>query len=184
MEEEVTTAIVFFFCNYKDQNSNKIEVILASLAAQLANQDEEAFRLLEEYYKELHHDHLSHKEPDTSRLLSLTIQMTCVFNRVFVTVDGLEECGEKTKEAVHSLKKLGQGGQDVNLALFSRDDTAICEELADEYAHIQITAHEADLALYVLKEMDNRKGPRSIVTTDSNLNEFICRTLTQRAHGM
>ena len=132
----------------------RTEAILASLASQFAKQNEEAFQLLNECYRELHHGPRFYEDASSGRLLSLIIEMTRVFKKVFVIVDRLDECGEGAEKVARCLKSVYDLGKNVGMALFSRDDTAIRDVLAYEYGHIQVTAHEDDLALYATYNHD------------------------------
>ncbi|KAK7420773.1 hypothetical protein QQX98_002577 [Neonectria punicea] len=63
-------AVGYFFCTYRDQTTHHCSNILSSLCVQLALQEETAYQALEEYYDQLHSNHLP-GEP--ANLISLAL---------------------------------------------------------------------------------------------------------------
>ena len=176
-----TTALAFFFCDYKDPQSHRISNILSALCVQLALQNGAAFDLLEAYYQSLHPEHGMKRDPETSHLLSLISRMAETFERVFVVIDGLDECGEHTSAVVDHLKSLAAGSLVVNMALFGRSELDLHNELNENFEHIEIAAHTKDIELFVSAEMASRKQLRRL---DSTLAKDIRDTLVTGARGM
>lgn len=174
--------MAFFFCDHKSTDSQKSVNILASIAVQLGKQADPAFELLEAYHEELHPANRVARPPETRRMIEVVQAMINVYDRVYLAIDGLDECGSSVVEVLQSLKQLELGGQ-LNMALFSREEPDIMEELSDS-PQIEIAAHIEDLELYVLSQMESRKRLGSLAVKNSDLHEHICRTLIQGANGM
>ncbi|KAG6354207.1 hypothetical protein INS49_004811 [Diaporthe citri] len=177
-----STAVAFFFCDYKYSESQKPINILATLAVQLAKQANVAFETLESYYEELHPHNRIAKPPETKRMIEVVQSMINHYDRVYLAVDGLDECGQNVSEAIQTLKQLTQGSE-ANMALFSRKEHDIIEELSDS-PHIEIAAHTEDLELYVLAQMASRKRLGNLAVKNPELHEHIRRTLIGGANGM
>lgn len=174
--------MAFFFCDYNYPESLNPVSILAALAVQLATQADEAFEVLDSYYEELHPQNGIEKPPETKRVIEVVQKMMNHYDRVYVAVDGLDECGSNVAELMQSLKQLARGSH-VNMALFSRDEADIREELSDKPC-IEIAAHTEDIELYVLAQMETRKRLGSLAVRNPELHEHIRHTLIDGANGM
>lgn len=181
-EQTTSAAVAFFSCDYKNTESLNSVNILASLAVQLAKQADAAFEVLESYHEELHPLNGIARPPETKRMIETVQQIIGHYDRVYLAVDGLDECGSNVVEILQSLKQLTQASQ-VNMALFSRDEPDIAEELSD-CPEIEIAAHTEDLELYVLAQMVARKTLGSLAVKNPDLHEHIHRTLVRGANGM
>lgn len=174
--------MAFFFCDHKYTDSQIPVNILASLAVQLAKQSDAAFSVLESYHEELHPVDRIAKPPETKRIVEVVQSIMKEYDRIYLAVDGIDECGSNVVEVLQSLKQLELGNQ-VNVALFSRDEPDIMEVLSDG-PRIEIAAHTEDLELYVLAQMESRKRLGSLALRNPTLHEHICRTLIEGANGM
>lgn len=174
--------MAFFFCDYKYPESQKPVNILAALAVQLAKQADVAFKELESYHEELHPHNRIAKPPETKRLIEVVQSLISHYDRVYLAIDGLDECGPNAAEVIQSLMQLTQGSQ-VNMALFSRKEHDIIQELSDS-PHIEIAAHTEDLELYVLAQMESRRSLKNLAVKSPELHEHISRTLIGGANGM
>lgn len=91
--EDVAT--IFFFCDYKNAQTQTPENVLSALASQLAIQKEEAYGHLDRYYREVHPSRALERSPDVSGLQRILKDMVKSFDHVYLIVDGLDECGDK-----------------------------------------------------------------------------------------
>lgn len=180
------TALAYFFCTYRDTQTHESSNILSSLASQLARQDEKAYQILEQYYGELR----SHKdlpgEPRTGRLLKILKEICALYDQVFLIVDGLDECGTHTDDTLKSLLLLlGKESQEfISMALLSRDEIPIRQQLEDNFGHIEIAAHTEDVQLYVAAEIDQRISSKKLRIRDISLKDEIMAQLVDGAKGM
>lgn len=174
--------MAFFFCDYKSTQSQESVNVLGALAVQLAKQADAAFELLESYYEELHPQNGIAKAPEIKGIIEVTQAMINEYDNVYLAIDGLDECGPKAVEVIRALNELAKGDQ-VTMALFSRNEPDIADELSDSL-RIEIAAHTEDLELYVIAQMENRKRLKSLAVKNSELHEHILRTLIEGANGM
>ncbi|KAF5591047.1 hypothetical protein FPANT_5780 [Fusarium pseudoanthophilum] len=178
------TAVCFAFCDYKNPDSCLPENILAALAVQLGLQGEEAFDLLEEYFDMLYPDDKLPTKPRLDDLVELVGCMSEVYEKVFVIVDGLDECGDQVARMTRCLKAIVDGSETVSSALFSRKEEEIREQLAEGFEHIEVSAHVKDLEDYTLAEVSKRKVLKSIERTNPDLYKDILHALVHGAQGM
>ncbi|KAK8113173.1 hypothetical protein PG984_013699 [Apiospora sp. TS-2023a] len=175
------SAVCFFFCDYKIPESQGLVNILQVLALQLARQHPDAFDKLEEYMKKLQHGTFLPKEPESPALLELIPLMCEPFSRAFVIVDALDECGRHCADVVRGLKQLATNTSNMSIAVFSRNELMIRQELSESYTHMEIAAHTEDLELFVGAEMLRRLALARLAPTES---KEIRNALVSKAQGM
>ena len=183
-ESSAQVAVAFYFCDYKNESSQQTTTILSVLGAQIAQQNDDAFTHLEMYYNDLHPEKGLSREPSTDDLLDVIKHMTASYEKVYLVIDGLDECGVNVRHVLHSLKSIIHTSPSVTAALFSRDEPEIREELAGDFGHIEIAAHTEDLELYVRAEMEKRNQLSNLAVKNPSLDEEIRRTLISGAKGM
>jgi hypothetical protein len=178
------TAVCFAFCDYKNPDSCLPENILAALAVQLGLQGEEAFDLLEEYFDMLHPDDKLPTQPRLDDLVELVGCISEIYEKVFIVVDGIDECGDQVARMTRSLRAVVEGSETISSALFSRKEEEIREQLSEEFEHIEVSANVKDLKDYTLAEVSRRKVLKSIERTNPDLYKDILHALVHGAQGM
>lgn len=183
-KQSASTAVAFFFCNYNSTQSQEPVNVLGALAVQLAKQANAAFDVLESYYEQLHPENGIGRPPDTDGMIDVARVMIEEYDKVYLVIDGLDECGSRAVEVIQSLQQVQAAGDNqVAMALFSRNEPDIMDELADS-TRIEIAAQTEDLELYVLSEMETRKNFRSLAVKNPELHKHILKTLIEGANGM
>jgi len=186
-----TRAVAYFYCDYKDTEKQSPINILGSLASQLARQNEDAFSMLEELYRDYHPKNKTSgiMAPEPQALAIKICDMASCFEEVSIIVDGLDECGRThTSEVVKFLVGLASEQSSNTRTLFlGRDEPEIRALLEEEYLHMEIAAHSEDLRLYVAAEMEARQhkvGREKLRIKSPDLKELVMKTLVERADGM
>ncbi|KAJ4200223.1 hypothetical protein NW767_007744 [Fusarium falciforme] len=180
------TALAYFFCTYRDEKSQAPTSILSSLCSQLARQGENAFEILKEYHDELTCERQLQAEPSTNKLIKILRRMCSSFDRVYLIVDGLDECVTHVEECVESLAALLPSPCDetLNLAVLSRDEVPIRDILGDQFQNVEIEAHTEDIDRYVTQELDRRIASRKLRLRSLALKDKIKARLVDGAKGM
>ncbi|KAI0405874.1 ankyrin repeat-containing domain protein [Xylaria palmicola] len=177
-------AIAYFFCSYRDAETCSIINILSSLASHVARQDERAFQVLQGYYEDLRsHSHIP-GSPSTKRLAEILVQMSSLFDQLYIIVDGLDECGDEADIVVQTLSRLSQDDDHITMALLSRDELYIREHLEQKFVHMEIEAHTEDVELYVAAELEQRIASKKLRLRDVSLRDEIILQLVKGARGM
>ncbi|EXF76380.1 hypothetical protein CFIO01_07637 [Colletotrichum fioriniae PJ7] len=180
-------AVGFFFCDYKNETTQSPVNILGGLAYQLARQSEEAYSMLEEYYSELHPDTGLPRPANTEDLGRIIIRMSQVYERTYLVVDGLDECGDHAEEIVEALCHMAEDSDDLSMALLSRDEDDIQRHLRDpenNFHNIEIAAHTEDITEFLTSEIERRIRNRKLVFEDLSLKAEVLESLVAGAHGM
>lgn len=187
-ESSCTRAVAYFYCDYKDGNTQDPINIISSLAVQLGRQNEDAFNHLQRLYDSCHPESRSPSPPDLHTLLEKLVNITSCFDDVTFIIDGLDECGDKVYDVAKSLTNVVSKDQsNVRMLFLSRDEYEIRVQLEKEYTQLQIAAHTEDLELYVASEIESRqskKGRQQLRIRSVELKQHIIRTLIDGAAGM
>ena len=177
-------AAAYYYCDYKDVETQDPVNILGSLAQQLIVRSERCFQESESFYDV----HASGKQVSTSycpdELRDLILQMSSFFNQTMVVVDGLDECGKNTTIVVELLSSLSKSDiSSVQTLFFSRDEIEIRETLTD-YTLLPIAAEKGDLQLYVAAELATRMELKGLHIDNKSIKEHIMDRLVNGANGM
>ncbi|KAF4877431.1 Ankyrin-2 [Colletotrichum siamense] len=182
-----TVAVGFFFCDYKNDETQRPESILGALAHQLARQNEHAYMMLEDYYCELHPKEGLPRSPDLDALVRVIVTMAQAFDQVHLVVDGLDECQDRTQEVVRALCAIAESSDEISIAVLSRHEENIREYLQDpeiNFINIQIAAHTEDITEYVTSEIQQRIKSKRLHIEDLSLESEIVDGLVEGAKGM
>lgn len=180
------TAVAYFFCNYRDPKSHESSNILASLASQLAQQNETAYKLLEEYYDDLRPEDNLSADPTAEELIEVICEMCTSYNQVYLIVDGLDECDKQVDATLRDLLALAmtQAHDLINIALLSRDELLIRHQVEDHFYCVEMEARTEDIQIYVASELEHRISLGRLRFRDIELKDHIMVRLVDGAKGM
>lgn len=179
-----STAIAFFFCDYKNTKTQTPVNVLSALASQLALQKEDAYGYLDRYYTGLHPERALERRPGVSDLQRILKDMIKSFDHVYLIVDGLDECGDNTDNVIDGILDVVDASDNISTALLSRDEYNIRDRLEDCFTGIEIAAHTEDITEYVTSEIEKRISNKSLRIDDLNLKGEILERLIDGAKGM
>ncbi|KAI8188517.1 hypothetical protein K4K51_006680 [Colletotrichum sp. SAR 10_75] len=174
----------FFFCDYKEADTQVTENILGALVYQLSIQKEDAYTMLERYYNELHPINGLPKQCTRKALQKLLRRILELFDHTYLVVDGLDECGKSTDEVVKCLFDISEDADNVSIALLSRDEDEIRSRLEGSFTPIEIAAHKEDITEYVMAEIEERIRSRRLRISSLHLKGEILQGLIDGAGGM
>ncbi|RBR18897.1 uncharacterized protein FIESC28_05819 [Fusarium coffeatum] len=178
---QADTILAFAFCDYKAPETQVLGNVLSSIALQIGLQKPEAFARLQKYYDELHPVSGLPRQVEIAKLTETVTHMCQLFPKVFLIVDGLDECINNTREITRGVAHLASSIPNLSIALFSRREVEISSELVPEYEQIEISAHTQDLELYIDAEIAERPTLCRLPSEESNR---IKHTLISKANGM
>jgi hypothetical protein len=177
--------VAFFFCSYDDEKSQTVVNILAALASQLGRQNKESFEILRSLFTELHPKSRLKRDPEAEELAEAIRNMAVTFDDVRIVVDGLDECSDEAREAAHVLHAIASEHVSISVAILSRDEPHIRQELPRASCHyLAIEAQTKDLDLYVRGEIERRIERKPRLLRDYELKEEMIRKLVSESQGM
>lgn len=180
------TAVAYFFCTYRDPKTHVSSSILASLASQLAQQNETAYKLLEEYYDDLQPDDHLAGTPTAEELVEVICEMCTSYNQVHLVIDGLDECDNQVEATLRDLLvfAMTQSHEIINIAILSRDEPKIRHQLEGHFDCMEMEAHTDDIQLYVASELEQRINSKKLRLRNIALKDHIMAQLVSGAKGM
>ena len=143
------TALVFFYCDYKDDRTHEPDNIINSLVAQLVMYHEAALEKLLDFYNEFQKPGHAAPNREQPSMVELFRNMSLDFHKVLIVIDGIDECGRKVGAATIEMDSLNKDDASRISTLFlSRHEHEI-QHVLHAYHHIPIAARSEDLSLYV-----------------------------------
>ncbi|KAK2684952.1 hypothetical protein QWA68_016533 [Fusarium oxysporum] len=171
--------IAYIYCNFRREQEQKIEDLLASLLKQLSR----GWHCLLESVNSLYDKHKKNTTRPLLEELSETLQFVVELHaKVFIIVDALDECqalDDCRGRLLSEIFKL-QGRFKVNLCATSRPISDITN-IFDRALCLVIRATKDDVALYLERHLGTL---RSVVKTNPRLQEQIKAGISDAVDGM
>ena len=174
-----TIGIAYIYCNFRRQDEQKIDNLLASLLKQLA----ESQLSLPATVKELYDRHKTKRTRPPLDEISRSLEaVTKLYTRVFIIVDALDECQVSNGSRQRFLSGLSnlQAKCGANLFATSRPISSIEKELEGN-AKLEIRATEEDVRRYLEGYIFRLPG---FVVRSLELQEEIKTAIVKAVDGM
>jgi len=174
-----TVGIAYIYCNFRRQDEQKIDNLLASLLKQLA----ESQLSLPATVKELYDRHKTKRTRPPLDEISRSLEaVTKLYTRVFIIVDALDECQVSNGSRQRFLSGLSnlQAKCGANLFATSRPISSIEKELEGN-AKLEIRATEEDVRRYLEGYIFRLPG---FVVRSLELQEEIKTAIVKAVDGM
>ncbi|KAK3686838.1 hypothetical protein LTR37_019429 [Vermiconidia calcicola] len=176
--ERSKVAIAFVYCDYKDPQTQSDTDLLSSMTRQLVEQ-----------CKVVPQDVIAHWQrfierrrlPTNDERLALMKSVTKLFEKTYIFIDALDECGEGSRD---SLLRLMKGLKDtIRLCVASRSHLQL-ETKLHNVLRLDIEAHEADVKQYITFQVDTNERLNDMTIEEPSLRSEIIQRLTDTAAGM
>ena len=177
-------AVASYYCDYSDQNTLTALSIHGTLIKQLLGTIEIPKDLEEEIDRCYAH---GTRRPDILEILDILFRTLELFSRVYLVIDGLDECKRKERAVVlSSVKKLATSDVPVvKVFVSSREEADITASLeAYEQVHVTEESISPDIALFVADAIDQRLRSRAMLVHSQLLRQEIITALVEEARGM
>jgi hypothetical protein len=174
-----TIGITYIYCNFRRQDEQKIDDLLASLLKQLA----ESRLSLPVTVKELYNRHETKRTRPSLREVSDALQaVTALYSQVFIIVDALDECliSDGCRQQFLSALFNLQAKCGANLFATSRPISSIEKEFEGN-SKLEIRASEEDVRRYLEGHMFRLPG---FVARSPELQEEIKTDIVKAIDGM
>ncbi|TVY81967.1 Ankyrin-1 [Lachnellula suecica] len=170
--------VAYIYCNFRRQDKQKIEDLLASLLKQLAD-----CRLLPQSVKDLYNRHKAKRTRPSLEEVSATLQSVAAkYSRLFIVVDALDECQSLNgcrQQLISELFNI-QVGADANVFVTSRFIPEITEKFIGR-SSLEIRASDPDIQRYLSGHMSELPG---FVGRSVDLQDEIISEIVKAADGM
>ena len=137
--------IAYIYCNFRRQQEQKAEHLLASLLKQLVQSQ----RSLPESIKLLYEKHKAkHSRPTSDELSKVLQSLTTIYSRIFIIIDALDECSIAGRidflAEIFALREKSEA----NVFATSRDIPAVTQKFS-KCPFLEIRASEQDIRRYI-----------------------------------
>ncbi|KAI9788101.1 MAG: hypothetical protein M1816_007233 [Peltula sp. TS41687] len=184
---EANGVLTYFYCDYLNADTLKATNIIGSLIKQLLLSTEITASIEERIKECFSHFESEDVVPDLSELEDLLKMVMKAFGRVFLAIDGLDECDPMEQRQIACvLKTLTQLSQPTaKLLVCSRQEVEIAKAF-ENGPRLRLTGqlNMDDISQYVEDTVTLRIDSGDLVIGDQSMKSEIIQTLAQGAKGM
>jgi Cdc6-like AAA superfamily ATPase len=181
-ESTKSSMITFFYCDFREKDSQKPEYILGGLICQLRSQFEEPPVVFTDFLEKHQGTNGQNTTPTCQELEDLLTQMLQQAPSSIVVIDGLDECVER-QSILHLLRNLpNMKSCSVRVLVTSRQLGDI-EEAFTQYKSQSTRVHavDHDIEAYISTSIATNSRLRRL---QPDLRALVQETLQSGAHGM
>lgn len=175
-------AVAFVYCNFNRHVEQSPQDIIGSLTTQLLQQAKSVPPSLRELYDSQN----SRRKPLEDEITAALPAVAQLCPRPFVVMDALDECQRPSRDKVLSVLFEIQSKTGINLFMTSRFIPEITRHFSPITSSgrttVEIRAHEADLRLYLDKEIKSRLP--LFVQRNADLQQDIQTAIVEATAGM
>lgn len=173
-------AVIFMYCDYRDQSNQTILGIIGSLAKQLLSQARSIPKAVWDSYKQMAKRRKAVDLEFAQAILELVFPS---FDCVYICLDALDECQTDARRQLLELLKTVTG---TTLRLFvtarPNIEAALVTSLADKsISRIPITANKEDLKIFLSQQFSRDRYPEAM---DETLQAQITDKIIKWSEGM
>ena len=178
------TGVIYYYCDFSDPRSLERRNLSGALIRQLL----EDIHISDELEQQITTSCGQHPEAIMDEgLVSVLLRAIRHFSKVYLFIDGLDECKCEEQTAILSmLHELSRSQQPtVKILVSSRDEHTISHSLK-KFHQLRIAAesNSADIDFFVKKTVKNKIQSGELRVRDFSLQSEIITSLTSQAHGM
>ncbi|KAL6401227.1 hypothetical protein AUP68_16956 [Ilyonectria robusta] len=175
--DDQSTGIAYIYCNFRRQDEQKAEDLLASLLKQLAQRQTS----LPKSMKDLYDGHQKNRtRPSFNEISGSLHSLAASYLKVFIVVDALDECRASHDSWTKFLKEIFKLQDKViaNIFATSRPSGEISNYFSKGLSRT-ISATDGDIVTYLNAEISLRQPD-----IDDGMREMVRRAVTETADGM
>ncbi|KAJ7589318.1 Pfs, NACHT and ankyrin domain protein [Mycena floridula] len=177
-------AVIYIYCDYRQQEAQTPIQLLGSVLKQLAQQHP----VPSDHLLALHKKYPSQGDhPSIDEVFKALQAEVSLYSQVYIVVDALDESSENNKARELFFPSHPQGlwslSDHIQLLVTSRDILSISQEF-NNIARIPIEAHDEDLETYIRGRITTDKKLKKLVKDDRVLAVEIIEQVILKAAGM
>jgi hypothetical protein len=178
------TAIGYYYCDFSDSKSLEAQSILGALIRQLLEDiiiPDDSEQKIDQLYR------LSKRAVVDDELTSILYAVVRHFSKVYICIDGLDECEKDTQVTILSIvNQLTRSDHTaVKVIVTSREETLILKSLKG-CSRLRISAdkNSSDVTIFVEERVKSNIRSGVLTVRDSSLESEITSALINGADGM
>lgn len=173
-----TIGIAYIYCNFRQQNEQTIDHLLASLLKQLLENEPDPAKTMTEL------SNIYNKERKYPRLDELTASLRSVtgaYSKVFIIIDALDECSNSNGCRARLLSEIFRLQTDFNVNILVTSRFTPEFEKPGKSISLEIRARDADVQSYVVERLSQYP---MFVRSGHLLQQEIVTRIVEAASGM
>ena len=176
----VNAAVVYLYCNYKEEEAQTAQNMIGSLLKQVVRHKTTLPDDVHSLYKK-HSQKKTHAKLD--ELTRLLIQEVKTYTFVFVVIDALDECPERGDTRGRLLAEIQKLPKNARILITSRYSPKI-EVNFKNVPHIDIRATDEDIKRYIEARIEKERPLARHVRSNPALAEDVIKTVVGSCQGM
>ena len=175
---EYSIGVAAIYCNFKENDTQTLENLFASLCMQLISNSHPLTKALVDLY-DSHHS--TKKRPNLEEILKVLGEVIESLSKVYLILDALDECSLEVRNPfVQRLKSMRSTAR---MLVTTRPIDNIVQEFTKE-SPIEIRANPSDLEKYIKSRIVNSDRLDRLLREDTMLVAEICNKVIAKADGM
>lgn len=177
-------AITYYYCDFSDPKSLEARGVLGTLLRQLLNEimiSEDLKKQLDQFYR-----------PDiriasTDELVAILFAVIEQFSKVYIFIDGLDECGKEDRNTISStVKQLAGSDSSIVKIVVTSQETAEISKFLGGFPYIQISEenNSSDIVSFIEETVTAHMRSGVLAVNDFSLKTDIMSALIDGAQGM
>jgi archaellum biogenesis ATPase FlaH len=178
MRDSTGMACIYCYCNYKEQKTQTVSELIASLLKQLVQDHPAISDNVESIYN---HHIVQNTRPTANEFTKALRSEIGRYSKVFIIIDALDEFLERDQE--YLITELRSLSSTVNLMVTSRP-LPLIEEQFRGVNRLDILANEEDIRKYIETRTRRERRLMQHVKKDGTLLETMVDRIGMTARGM
>lgn len=176
-QSDPTIGIAYIYCNFRQQDDQTVEKLLANLLKQLSRDQS----VLPSQVKDIHDQHrVRNTRPSCDEIMKTLCSVASMYSKIFIVIDALDECSGSNGCRPYLLSEIFnfQARTEANILATSRFVQAIEKEF-EGCPKLEICASESDIRMYL-----NGQMPQLFHSPSPALQQEIETEISRTADGM
>ncbi|KAL4876756.1 ankyrin repeat-containing domain protein [Aspergillus karnatakaensis] len=183
-KERQGIGLAYFYCDYKDKQKQSPTRIISTLLSSIASRSEDVFDRISIFFEEQCKENPAYVPEFDELLNNFGDFIGDSFDELYIILDALDETEDRECVA-HALKTISESCPSVRVLVTSRHEIDIARAYEDlPSTSIEPTDISGDIEIYVRSEVAAKIKAKKLKLRDPDLQNVICETLNQGAHGM
>ncbi|KAG2421547.1 hypothetical protein HFD88_005522 [Aspergillus terreus] len=170
-------AVIYVYCDHKDERTHSEFDLLSSIARQLANH----YVGIPPAVRKFRDKNVDKKgNPTSKEWITLIKELSRPFPKTYIFIDALDECPKRNRdEFIRFLKDLEE-----STLLFLTSRPIVLPVQFSKIQRVEISAAASDMETYLKTEINSRSRLSKFTARDPNLESDIIKSLIRNAAGM
>ncbi|KAH2148534.1 hypothetical protein KXV68_000848 [Aspergillus fumigatus] len=169
-------AFAFIFCNFQQQENQKLDTILASILGQLIRGLCHIPEQIQTFYKTYQRNEMQPQLGDILQMLDVTLRL---YSHVYIIIDALDECSDFDGTRTHLISHVLDLQRHLNISFMAT--ARFLPDIISKFQNlpsVEIRASDADVKRYVESNLP------TMVRRRSDIHDFVSSEILKIADGM